>query len=101
MTFCRGSVCCRSGSSLLVRVLTDAEGWNAIFISEIARTRRMVEAGRATLPCYASTNSNTNTNAAQKAAWSARFPAVAIKFEYKYRACLCIGLSSRVDFDIA
>ena len=54
-----------------------AEGWNSIFISEITETRRMVEAARAKLPCYAF----TNTNAAHQAAWSARFPAVVQAFE--------------------
>ena len=54
-----------------------AEGWNSIFIDEIAETRRMVEAVRAQLPCYAF----TNTNAAHQAAWTARFPAVAQAFE--------------------
>ena len=54
-----------------------AEGWNSIFISEITETRRMVEAARAKLPCYAF----TNTNAAHQAAWSARFPAVVQAFD--------------------
>ena len=54
-----------------------AQGWNSIFINEITETRRMVEAVRAQLPCYAFTNSN----AAHQAAWSARFPAVVRAFE--------------------
>ncbi len=54
-----------------------AEGWNSIFIAEIAETRRRVEAARAWLPCYAF----TNTNAAHQAAWTARFPAVVQAFE--------------------
>jgi glucose-1-phosphatase len=54
-----------------------AEGWNSIFIAEIAETRRMVEAARAKLPCYAF----TNTNAAHKAAWSAKFPEVVRAFD--------------------
>jgi glucose-1-phosphatase len=57
-----------------------AEGWNSIFIDEIAETRRMVEAARAKLPCYAF----TNTNAAHQAAWSARFPAVVQAFEHVF-----------------
>lgn len=59
-----------------------AEGWNSIFIAEITETRRMVEAARATLPCYAFTNTNTNTNATHKAAWSAKFPAVVQAFDH-------------------
>jgi glucose-1-phosphatase len=55
-----------------------AEGWNSIFISEITETRRIVEAARAKLPCYAF----TNTNAAHKAAWSAEFPAVVQAFDH-------------------
>ena len=54
-----------------------AQGWNSIFINEITETRRMVEAVRAKLPCYAFTNSN----AAHQAAWSARYPAVVRAFE--------------------
>ena len=54
-----------------------AQGWNSIFISEITETRRMVEAARALLPCYAF----TNTHAAHQAVWSARFPAVVRAFE--------------------
>ena len=54
-----------------------AQGWNSIFINEITETRRMVEAARALLPCYAFTNSN----AAHQAAWSARYPAVVRAFE--------------------
>jgi glucose-1-phosphatase len=57
-----------------------AEGWNSIFIDEIAETRRMVEAARAKLPCYAF----TNTNAAHQAAWTARFPAVVQAFEHVF-----------------
>jgi glucose-1-phosphatase len=57
-----------------------AEGWNSIFIDEITETRRMVEAARAKLPCYAF----TNTNAAHQAAWSARFPAVVQAFEHVF-----------------
>ncbi len=53
------------------------QGWNSIFAGEITETRRMVEAARATLPCYAF----TNTNAAHQAAWSARFPQVVQAFE--------------------
>lgn len=30
-----------------------ASGWNAIFVGEIAATRRLVETARTTLPCYA------------------------------------------------
>ena len=54
-----------------------AEGWNSIFISEISEARRMVQAARAKLPCFAF----TNTNAAHQAAWSARFPAVMQAFD--------------------
>ena len=55
-----------------------AEGWNSIFIAEITETRRMVEAARAKLPCYAF----TNTNPAHKAAWSAKFPGVVQAFDH-------------------
>jgi glucose-1-phosphatase len=55
-----------------------AEGWNSIFVAEITETRRMVEAARAKLPCYAF----TNTNAAHQAAWSAKFPAVVQAFDH-------------------
>ncbi len=54
-----------------------AEGWNSIFIDEITKTRRMVEAARAKLPCYAF----TNTNAAHQAAWTKRFPVVVQAFD--------------------
>jgi glucose-1-phosphatase len=55
-----------------------AEGWNSIFIAEITETLRMIETARAKLPCYAF----TNTNAAHKAAWSVKFPAVVHAFDH-------------------
>lgn len=54
-----------------------AEGWNAIFVDEIAETTRMVRRARAQLPCFAL----TNTNATHQAAWSSRFPAVTTSFD--------------------
>lgn len=47
-------------------------GWNAIFVGEILKTRRLVEGMRGILPCYAF----TNTNASHMAAWSKLFPGV-------------------------
>lgn len=54
-----------------------AEGWNAIFRDEITETLGLIQAARAHVPCYAF----TNTNAAHKAAWTARYPAVVQAFE--------------------
>ncbi|MFA6312431.1 MAG: HAD family phosphatase [Sterolibacterium sp.] len=50
-----------------------AQGWNAIFVGEIAETLAMVQAARKQLTCSAF----TNTNVTHHAHWSARFPAVA------------------------
>jgi len=48
------------------------EGWNSIYIGEIAETTAMLRFARKRLPCHAF----TNTNATHQAAWSAQFPAV-------------------------
>ncbi|MBL8305001.1 MAG: HAD family phosphatase [Ideonella sp.] len=48
------------------------QGWNAIFLGEIVRTRRMVEQLRGRLPCHVF----SNTNATHLAACRARFPAL-------------------------
>lgn len=52
-------------------------GWNAIFVGEIVQTRRLVEAMRKVVPCYAF----TNTNASHMAAWSTLFPGVVDAFD--------------------
>lgn len=52
-------------------------GWNAIFIREIEETRRLVQAVRRKLPCYAF----SNTNASHMSAWAAQFPAVVSSFD--------------------
>lgn len=52
-------------------------GWNAIFVSEIAETRMLVEKARRKLPCYAL----TNTNASHMKRWSALYPQVVLAFE--------------------
>jgi len=54
-----------------------AEGWNAIFVGEIAETRVMLQVARGQFPCYAL----TNTNATHHATWSAMFPVVWSSFE--------------------
>ena len=54
-----------------------ASGWNAIFVAEITATRRLVEAARTTLPCYAF----TNTNASHLACWTRLFPEVVAAFD--------------------
>jgi glucose-1-phosphatase len=51
-------------------------GWNAIFKGELTRTLRLVERARASLPCYAF----TNTNASHMARWSMLFPSVVNAF---------------------
>jgi putative hydrolase of the HAD superfamily len=48
------------------------DGWNSIYIGEIAETMAMLRFARKQLPCHAF----TNTNATHQAAWSAQFPAV-------------------------
>lgn len=54
-----------------------AEGWNAIFAGEFEATRRLVQAVRDTVPCYALTNST----ASHLATWPALFPELASAFE--------------------
>ena len=54
-----------------------AEGWNAVFVGEVAQTRAMVQAMRAHLPCYAF----TNTNASHMPVWSALLPEVVASFD--------------------
>jgi len=53
------------------------EGWNAIYVGEIAETLAMIQAARAHIPCCAF----TNTNASHRAAWSALYPAVVQSFD--------------------
>lgn len=57
-----------------------AEGWNSIFIREIAETRRMVETARAQFPCYAF----TNTNQEHHRTWTGMFPGVANSFDHVF-----------------
>lgn len=52
-------------------------GWNAIFVGEIEATRKLVEAARTSIPCFAF----SNTNASHMATWSKRFPEVANAFD--------------------
>ena len=52
-------------------------GWNAIFVREIAQTRRLVERARRKLPCYAF----TNTNASHLDCWSRLYPQVSAAFD--------------------
>ncbi len=54
-----------------------ASGWNAIFVGEITATRRLIEAARTRLPCYAF----TNTNASHLACWTRLFPGVVAAFD--------------------
>jgi epoxide hydrolase-like predicted phosphatase len=54
-----------------------ARGWNAIFVGEIVKARKIVEAMREVVPCYAF----TNTNASHMAAWSSQFPRVVGAFD--------------------
>lgn len=53
------------------------QGWNAIFVGEIERTREFVESMRGKVPCYAF----TNTNASHMAKWSELFPNVVGAFD--------------------
>lgn len=53
------------------------QGWNAIFVGEIVRTRTLVESMRGTLPCYAF----SNTNASHMTKWSELFPGVVGAFD--------------------
>jgi HAD superfamily hydrolase (TIGR01509 family) len=53
------------------------QGWNAIYVGEIAETLAMVQAVRTRIPCCAF----TNTNASHQAAWSAMYPAVVQAFD--------------------
>jgi putative hydrolase of the HAD superfamily len=52
------------------------EGWNGIFIGEIAPTRELLEKVRRRVPCYAF----TNTNAEHMVTWTALFPEVFASF---------------------
>ena len=54
-----------------------AQGWNSIFVGEIAGTMAALRTVRNELPCHAF----TNTNAAHAAAWSRMFPAVVNSFD--------------------
>jgi FMN phosphatase YigB (HAD superfamily) len=54
-----------------------ADGWNAIYVGEIAETIRMIRLARAKLPVFAF----TNTNSTHQAAWSRMFPAVPKSFD--------------------
>ena len=53
------------------------EGWNSIFVGEIAETVRILEAVRPRVPCYAL----SNTNAAHLAHMQSEFPHVLAQFE--------------------
>lgn len=53
------------------------QGWNAIFVGEIQKTRELVESMQGMLPCYAF----TNTNASHMAMWSELFPNVVGAFD--------------------
>jgi HAD superfamily hydrolase (TIGR01549 family) len=53
------------------------QGWNAIFGGEIARTRRLVESVRRSIPCYVF----SNTNAAHQVYWSRQYPEVVAAFD--------------------
>lgn len=53
------------------------EGWNSIFVGEIAETLTLLQNARRRLPCYAF----TNTNATHHATWAARFPQLTQSFE--------------------
>jgi putative hydrolase of the HAD superfamily len=52
-------------------------GWNAIFVGEIVEARKIIEAMRKVVPCYAF----TNTNASHMATWTRLFPAVFAAFD--------------------
>lgn len=52
-------------------------GWNAIFVGEIAPTRKLIDSVRRVVPCYAF----TNTNASHMATWSSLFPRVVRAFD--------------------
>lgn len=52
-------------------------GWNAIFVGEIAQTRRLVQQVRQKLSCHAF----TNTNASHTQRWSVLYPEVASAFD--------------------
>jgi epoxide hydrolase-like predicted phosphatase len=54
-----------------------SRGWNAIFVGEIVEARKLVEAMREAVPCYAF----TNTNASHMATWTQLFPGVASAFD--------------------
>lgn len=54
-----------------------ADGWNAIYLGEIGETVKIIQATRASIPCYAFTNSN----ALHQTTWSAQFPAVVQCFD--------------------
>lgn len=54
-----------------------AQGWNSIFVGEFVPTRRLVQAMRVHLPCYAF----TNTNASHMVTWSALFPELVRSFD--------------------
>jgi putative hydrolase of the HAD superfamily len=54
-----------------------AEGWNSIYIGEIAETTALVKAARSNIPCYAF----TNTNAAHMSTWTVMFPEVVAVFD--------------------
>jgi FMN phosphatase YigB (HAD superfamily) len=54
-----------------------SRGWNAIFVGEIVEARKIVEAMRRVIPCYAF----TNTNASHMATWSKLFPGVVGAFD--------------------
>ena len=53
------------------------DGWNAVFVGEIADTLNLVRLARDTLPCFCF----TNTNAVHQQTWTAGFPQVVALFE--------------------
>ncbi len=52
------------------------QGWNAIFVAEIAETTALIRAMHGRIPCHAF----SNTNAAHQAYWSRAYPSVATAF---------------------
>ena len=68
---------------LLALKATDQEiidGWNAIFVGDIAQTAQDIVKARAKFPCYAL----TNTNPAHQVEWQALFPQIVQSFEHVF-----------------
>lgn len=66
----------RSALRLSASLREIEDGWNSIFVQEIATTRQLVQRVQQQLPCYAF----TNTNGSHMARWSALFPEVVGSF---------------------